>query len=246
MKSPPELWSELSEVESLARHLGEFGEIRITKLEPETTVAWEGEQASGTVEIEASGWGTRVTLTAAVVEAEEEPAEAPAAPPADEAHASEPEPAVSERLAAPSLPMVPAPPAPAATGASEPSPRETVAAMAERKPPPGPEREIRPRAPAPRAKPARKGFLARLLGRGRAPEPPRRVWQAPKPQRAQAVAPPAPPPVADEPAPAPQPPAPPSVTEPVPPRLDPERALAVLEGTLDTLGSAHHRPFSRD
>ena len=257
VKSPPELWSELSEVESLARHLGEFGEIRITKLEPETTVAWEGEQASGTVEIEASGWGTKVTLTAAVVEAEEEPPEAPAAPPPDEAHASEPEPAVSERLAAPSLPTVPAPPAPAATGASEPSPRETVAAMAERKPPPGPEREIRPRAPAPRAKPARKGFLARLLGRGRAPEPPRRVWQAPqpppawtpprtaqKPQRAQAVAPPAPPPVAD--APAPQSPAPPSVTEPVPPRLDPERALAVLEGTLETLGSAHHRPFSRD
>ena len=55
VKSPPELWTELSEVESLARHLGEFGEIRITKVEPETTVAWEGERASGTVEIEASG-----------------------------------------------------------------------------------------------------------------------------------------------------------------------------------------------
>ncbi len=66
VKSPPELWTELSEVESLARHLGEFGEIRITKLEPETTVAWEGERASGTVEIEASGWGTKVTLTAEV------------------------------------------------------------------------------------------------------------------------------------------------------------------------------------
>jgi hypothetical protein len=64
VKSPPELWSELSEVERLARHLDAFGEIKITKLEPEHTVAWEGESASGTVSIEPSGWGTRVTLTA--------------------------------------------------------------------------------------------------------------------------------------------------------------------------------------
>jgi hypothetical protein len=55
VKSPPELWSELSEVERLARHLGAFGEIKITKLEPEHTVAWEGERASGTVSIEPSG-----------------------------------------------------------------------------------------------------------------------------------------------------------------------------------------------
>ncbi len=64
VKSPPELWSELSELERLARHLGAFGEIKITKLEPEHTVAWEGESASGTVSIEPSGWGTKVTLTA--------------------------------------------------------------------------------------------------------------------------------------------------------------------------------------
>ena len=66
VKSPPELWSELSEVERLARHLGAFGEIKITRLEPERTVAWEGEGASGTVSIEPSGWGTKVTLTARV------------------------------------------------------------------------------------------------------------------------------------------------------------------------------------
>ncbi|MBA3509500.1 MAG: hypothetical protein H0T19_05350, partial [Thermoleophilaceae bacterium] len=59
VKSPPELWSELSKVESLARHLREFGEIAISRLEPEHTVAWEGEHARGTVELEASGWGTR-------------------------------------------------------------------------------------------------------------------------------------------------------------------------------------------
>ena len=44
VKSPPELWAELSDPETLARHLGEFGEIRITRTEPETAVAWEGEQ----------------------------------------------------------------------------------------------------------------------------------------------------------------------------------------------------------
>ena len=66
VKSPPELWSELSEVERLARHLDAFGEIKITRLEPESTVAWEGEGASGTVSIEPSGWGTKVTLTARV------------------------------------------------------------------------------------------------------------------------------------------------------------------------------------
>src|SRR5258707_15726257 len=70
VKSPPELWAECSEVSSLSRHLGEFGEIKITRLEPETAVAWEGERASGTVRIEQSGWGTRVTLTA-LMEAEE-------------------------------------------------------------------------------------------------------------------------------------------------------------------------------
>ena len=71
VKSPPELWAEVSDVEALARHLGEFGEIRITRLEPETTVAWEGERASGTVHLEPSGWGTKVTLTASVPEPEE-------------------------------------------------------------------------------------------------------------------------------------------------------------------------------
>ncbi|HZI92054.1 MAG TPA: hypothetical protein VFD31_10580, partial [Thermoleophilaceae bacterium] len=63
VKSPPELWAELSEVEGLSRHLGEFGEIKISRLDPERTVAWEGEHASGTVEIEASSWGTKVVLT---------------------------------------------------------------------------------------------------------------------------------------------------------------------------------------
>src|SRR5690242_12285232 len=69
VKSPPELWAECSDPGSLARHLGEFGEITITRLEPETTVAWEGEHASGTVRLEPSGWGTQVTLTATPIAA---------------------------------------------------------------------------------------------------------------------------------------------------------------------------------
>jgi hypothetical protein len=65
VKSPPELWAQCSDPTSLARHLSGFGEIKITRLEPESTVAWEGESARGTVTLEASGWGTRVRLTAA-------------------------------------------------------------------------------------------------------------------------------------------------------------------------------------
>jgi hypothetical protein len=80
VKSPPELWAEVSDVEALTGHLGAFGEIRITRLEPETTVAWEGDRARGTVELEPSGWGTKVTLTALIAaerEDEPEPAAAP-------------------------------------------------------------------------------------------------------------------------------------------------------------------------
>jgi hypothetical protein len=64
VKSPPELWAELSDPSSLGRHLGELGEIRITRAEPEKLVEWETEAANGTVAIKASAWGTKVTLTA--------------------------------------------------------------------------------------------------------------------------------------------------------------------------------------
>ena len=149
VKSPPELWAELSEISALARHLGEFGEIRITRTEPESVVEWEGDLASGSVRLEPSGWGTKVTLTALPVMAD---------PP-------------------------PPPPAPA---------------------PPEPE----PAAP--------RGFWARLLRR------------------------PAP-----VPAPAPPPPAP-AAADPGPlPAIDAATGEAVLGRALDTLGAAHHRPFSR-
>jgi hypothetical protein len=91
VKSPPEIWSEISDVSTLARHLGEFGEIRITRLEAETTVAWEGDTARGTVELEPSGWGTKVTMTAEAVAAEVEPVVEPE-PVAEPEPVVEPEP----------------------------------------------------------------------------------------------------------------------------------------------------------
>src|SRR5579884_1748103 len=84
VKSPPELWAECSDAGSLARHLGEFGEIKITRLEPETAVDWEGEHASGTVRIEPSAWGTKVTLTAQLEAPPSTPSGGAEAPPAEE------------------------------------------------------------------------------------------------------------------------------------------------------------------
>src|SRR6476469_7814501 len=102
VKSPPELWAEVSDLEALAKHLGEFGEIKITRLEPETTVVWEGDRVCGTVKLEPSGWGTKVTLTAgleaieAVTEEEvmQEPVagEPPPPPPIQETPDPEPTP----------------------------------------------------------------------------------------------------------------------------------------------------------
>ena len=95
VKSRPELWAQLSDAAELARYLGEFGEIRITRLEAERTVAWEGERARGTVKLEPSGWGTRVTLSAeleaAVPESSPEVPE-PALPPTPDDPPAPPEP----------------------------------------------------------------------------------------------------------------------------------------------------------
>ncbi|HYH59422.1 MAG TPA: hypothetical protein VD790_09415 [Thermoleophilaceae bacterium] len=101
VKSPPELWTELSDAAALARHLGEFGEIRITRLEPESKVVWEGDRANGTVELESAGWGTQVTFTVEVQQTGTDPVRCePEAEPEPE---PEPEPVAIE----------PEPPAPA-------------------------------------------------------------------------------------------------------------------------------------
>jgi hypothetical protein len=93
VKSPPELWAELSDPTSLARHLGELGEIRITRTEPERTVEWEAADTTGKVLLKQSGWGTKVTLTAAREIAAPEPIAEPE--PAIEAE-PEPEPVAVE------------------------------------------------------------------------------------------------------------------------------------------------------
>jgi hypothetical protein len=109
VKSPPELWAELSDPESLARHLGELGEIRITRTEPENLVEWEGDGATGTVALKASGWGTKVTLSASrELIAEEPPATTPNAAPAisaDAAPAISAEAAPAASMSVPSVPV---------------------------------------------------------------------------------------------------------------------------------------------
>jgi hypothetical protein len=76
VKSPPELWAELSDPDALARHLGGLGEIRITRVEPEQVVEWEAADTTGKVSLKSSGWGTKVTLSAdRALPAPEPPAE---------------------------------------------------------------------------------------------------------------------------------------------------------------------------
>src|SRR3954469_10499596 len=91
VKSPPELWEKVSDPTLLGEFLEPFGEITITRLEPETTVAWEGERASGTVQLAPAGWGTSVTLTAEPADSpQQQPKTDPLAPAAPE---PQPEPA---------------------------------------------------------------------------------------------------------------------------------------------------------
>jgi chemotaxis protein histidine kinase CheA len=246
VKSPPELWAEVSDPGSLARHLGEFGEIRITRLEGESTVAWEGERASGTVEIAPSGWGTKVTLTAMATEPEAGAAEPDAVA---EPEAEAPEPAVVAAVAAA---VEPEAEAQAEAVAAEPEAQpEAVAAEPEAQP------EAEPEAPPPATE--RRGFFARLFARWRRPAEPEGARPDPfagvtKPETAvpEAAAPEAAAPQAAEPqAAAPEPADPQAVApqaaapEPADPEAPQTATLAVLTAALDSLGQAHHRPFSR-
>jgi hypothetical protein len=67
VKSPPELWAELSDIGTLRGLLDvHFGEIEITRMNTERSLAWASSAASGTVELAPSSWGTTVRLTASV------------------------------------------------------------------------------------------------------------------------------------------------------------------------------------
>ncbi len=216
LKSPPELWAEVSDEEALARHLGPFGEIRITRREPERTVAWEGDRASGTVELDPTGWGTRVTVratpegeparwgdTVSWLAPEEEPwADAPAA---EEVPAPGPEP---EAVAAEE-------PAPAPALEPEPQRRSLWARLLRRRRPTPP---LGPPIPA----------VAQAAAE---PEPEPTPEPAAEPEPAALAAPMEPPEV--EP-----------VVHRAPP-VDRDAARRVLADMLEHLGTAHHRPFSR-
>ena len=67
VKSPPELWSELSG-DRLSEAVG-GASLRVT--EEERRIEWESEGARGAAVLEPAGWGTKLTLTAEV-EAQEE------------------------------------------------------------------------------------------------------------------------------------------------------------------------------
>ena len=270
VKSPPELWAELSDEACLARHLCELGEIRITRALPEREVRWAAGSTTGSATLEPCGWGTRVTLAATVLDATADPPPAPApagltapvagAMPGTLAGAGPPPPVA----AAPAPVAAAGPPVPAA-------PPPSVAAPPPRTPCEAAGDEV---APAPRA-----GFFARLLGRLRpaeaaAPDPvlgARAVRHAtttaaapsdpvgapptdPAGERREqapsgAGAPPSDPSAARAPARAPSEISAISVelreaeeAAGRPAGIDLEELLSAV---LDRLGAAHHRPFSR-
>ncbi len=268
VKSPPELWSELSNPEALARHLSELGDVRITAVEPETKVEWEAEGSSGIVRLKQSGWGTKVTLTVTR-----------AAPAGGEASSeaetiAEPEPAVETEPVAAARPepesklaMQPA----AAEPVREVEPEQETAAESTAEPlgegALEPEPVVKPK-PEPVTAVAeqetatepdtRPGFFARLFRRGHTKRRALAVALAefdavtesePK-LEIEIVALAAPEPLYPEPAIEPEP----EATEP-PTDLAAELASVeaqmttetteLLTGVLDRLGAAHHRPFSR-
>jgi hypothetical protein len=255
VKSPPELWAELSDPESLSRHLGELGEIRVTRVEPESAVEWEAENIRGSVQLKPSGWGTKVTFSVTRELPEsgaQEPAREMPEPEIVEPEQVSPEPAEPE-LAEPE----PAEPEPAAPELAEPDPAEPEPAKAGVTEQP---------MPTPRL-----GFFARLFRRRRretpAPEPEVVEPEALEPEIVEPEA------VAPETVSATE-----SLAEagPVTEQATPvhehaaentestaedspdlvaelaameqamaEQDAALLSTVLDRLGAAHHRPFSR-
>lgn len=248
VKSPPELWSELSDPDALSRHLGELGEIRIVRTNPEERVEWEARDSRGMVEITPAGWGTRVRLSVTIDRpASDSLAAAPAAP--EQPPPPSTPPFGPPQLASPPgrlprlLPAPAEPPAPAITSADAPSEQPTPQTTRD-----GAERPFR-------------AFLSRLRSsarsmraRGRQPEPEAPLADASVPEKVS--------PSADVPSPEPVHDALAQLThasDAAMPEPEPsaetaggedeedaaEHVTAVLSAVLDRLGEAHHRPFSR-
>lgn len=195
VKSPPELWAELSDPVALARHLGEFGEIRITRADPEARVEWEADQASGTVELAPSGWGTKVTLSISREVGAPTPTPDNAMPVAEELavkpapameEETEPLPATSEQTEPePTLGASSEPETPIEAAVSETVP-QTQAPTPTSVTEPAPQQATQAEAPISSEPPARRGFFARLFKRRRDqdipdstenPEPPSAILQ---------------------------------------------------------------------
>ncbi|MGH2835018.1 MAG: hypothetical protein ACRDK4_08165 [Solirubrobacteraceae bacterium] len=218
VKSPPELWAELSSSESLARHLGELGDIRITAVEPESKVEWEAEGATGVVELEQSGWGTKVTLslTREAPQAEVEPMTE-----------AEPGPAPDvETTAGVAVELEP-------EDADEPvSTVEPVTTVIEPEPAPEPLSGHEPQL----------GFFARLF-RKRKTKLAAALEPEPVEVEVEVVAMAAPEPIYPEPPPEPAADLAAELAS-VEAQMSQE-STELLTGVLDRLGAAHHRPFSR-
>jgi hypothetical protein len=232
---------------ALARHLGglDLQDVRITNVKAEERVEWEAERISGTVLIKPSGWGTKVTLQVSreimeAVNADETPADAGEAV-TDAASSATGDSGLSEEGA---VPTDAAPPVEATL-----SMKAAAPAAAEEDAEPAPKR----------------GFLAKLFRR-RKPAPP----TAPEAPSAPAVDPAI---AADEQAASEAPdsaeglqaehaaidaasattPAATGTTEnpdlstalQAAEEVAADEVTAVLTATLDRLGAAHHRPFSR-
>ncbi len=158
VKSPPELWSELSDEVALAKHLSEFTAVRIARLQPEERIEWEAKGARGSIVITPSGWGTRVTLT---LEREDASPGAPVQPPQAHAPASAAQPIVHDAAPQPADAEPLGPPAPTA---AEPEPATTPPAADE----PDPTPELSSPAADDTATTAdsaapRRGFFARVV-----------------------------------------------------------------------------------
>jgi hypothetical protein len=68
VKSPPELWAELASEPGISRWLGD---IEVAGADAPRRLEWTGSGTCGVIELEASGWGTKIR---AVAEARDFPA----------------------------------------------------------------------------------------------------------------------------------------------------------------------------
>lgn len=257
VKSPPELWSELGDSESLERHLGDLGEIQVTRIESERAVDWEAKGASGSVRLEPSGFGTKVTLSLTrelsepATASEQEPATAE--PAAEQPTDTKAEPAIevksqSEPVVQAELESESSEPAVQADLESESQPVVTAELDSESE-------------AATAAKPEpRRGFFARLFRRKSLIDTnpaittvtDEEIDTGPTVLDVEST-PPESVPTEPEPALAPEPTPEPKSEPPVDlavdlAALEAEIAAqdeALLTAVLDRLGAAHHRPFSR-